>query len=65
MKITLFCSTKEESLCIQYLFKQQSIVAEDSQWSPSVVTGNVKLLSTADLHGKHMTLGDKYHSSYI
>lgn len=47
---------------LTYLFKQQSIVAEDSQWCPSVITRNIKLLSTADLHSKHMALCNNKHN---
>lgn len=39
-----------------HLFKQKSIVAEDSQRGPSVITSNIKFLSTANLHSKHMAL---------
>lgn len=39
-----------------YLFQQQSVVAEDSQWGPGVITRNIKLVPAAKLHGKYVTL---------
>lgn len=41
---------------ILHLLEEKPIAAEDCKWCSCVVTGDVKLLTTADLHGKQMAL---------
>lgn len=48
-----------------YLFQQQSIVAEDSQWGPGVITRNIKLVPAAKLHGKYVTLRTIYTHTQV